>query len=115
MLRKCGQLPQGNLARVARSQNASGAAAADAERELTYIRRSLWEIFGGATPQKNWQEVAAQMPETLVLDSRGVYDALARSESSCLGLKDKRSGLEALALKRSLVEDTFSSTTIWRW
>ena len=35
---------------------------------------------------------------------RGVCDALARSSSSCLGLKDKKSGLEALALKRSLVE-----------
>ena len=32
------------------------------------------------------------------------YDALARSESSCLRLKDKQSGLKALALKRSLVE-----------
>ena len=40
----------------------------------------------------------------MVLDSRGVCDALARSESACLGLKDKRSGLEALSLKRSLVE-----------
>ena len=29
---------------------------------------------------------------------------LPRSESACLGLKDKRSGLEALSLKRSLVE-----------
>ena len=39
-----------------------------------------------------------------VVDFRGVYDALARSSSSCLGLKDKKSGLEALALKQSLVE-----------
>ena len=35
---------------------------------------------------------------------RCVYDALARSSSSCLGLNDKKSGLEALALKQSLVE-----------
>ena len=33
-----------------------------------------------------------------------MHDVLARSESACLGLKDKRSGLEALSLKRSLVE-----------
>ena len=33
---------------------------------------------------------------TMVLDSRGVYVALARSESSCLGLKDKRSDVEAM-------------------
>ena len=45
------------------------------------------------------------------MDCRGVYDALARSSSSCLGLKDKTSGLEALALKQSLVE----CGTIIRW
>ena len=45
-----------------------------------------------------------QIPAALVVDCRGVYDALARSSSSCLGLKDKKSGLEALALKQSLVE-----------
>ena len=46
-----------------------------------------------------------------MVDCRGVYDALARSSSSCLGLKDKKSGLEALALKQSLVE----CGTIIRW
>ena len=42
---------------------------------------------------------------------RGVHDALARSSSSCLGLKDKKSGLEALALKQGLVE----CGTMVRW
>ena len=61
----------GQLARVARSSNAAERqAAVDPEGELT--------------------NVAAQVRATLVLDSRGVYDALARSESLCLGLKDKR-------------------------
>ena len=45
------------------------------------------------------------------MDYRGVYEALARSSSSCLGLKDKKSGLGALALKQSLVE----CGTIIRW
>ena len=44
------------------------------------------------------------------MDCRGVYDALARSSSSCLGFEDK-SGLEAVALKQSFVE---CGTTI-RW
>ena len=47
---------------------------------------------------------ARQIPASLVVDCRGVYDALARSSSPCLGLKDKKSCLEALALKQSLVE-----------
>ena len=44
------------------------------------------------------------MPKDLVLDCRGVDDALARSSSSHLGLEDKKSGLEAPAIKPSLME-----------
>ena len=90
----------GKLARVARSSNSAELqAAADAEGEFSYIRLSLRELVGETIPLQRWQEAAAQIPSALVLDSRGVYDALARSESACLGLKDKRSGLEALSLK----------------
>ena len=53
---------------------------------------------------RNWQSETRQLLAALVVDCRGVYDALACSSSSCLGLKDKKSGLEALALKQSLVE-----------
>ena len=48
---------------------------------------------------------AAQVSATIVLDSKGVHHALKRVESSCLGLKDKRSDLEALALKTFLGRD----------
>ena len=95
----------GKLPSVARSSNfAELQAAADAEGELSYIRIALREFVRETIPLQRWQEAAAQIPSALVLDSRGVHDALARSESACLGLKDKRSGLEALSLKRSLVE-----------
>ena len=47
----------------------------------------------------------------MLVDCRGVHDVLARSSSSCLGLKDKKHGLEALALKQSLVE----CGTMIRW
>ena len=60
---------------------------------------------------RNWQSEARQILAALVVDCRGVSDALARSSSSCLGLKDEKSGLEALALKRSLVE----CGTMIRW
>ena len=61
----------------------------DAEKEITYIRPyQTLEIFEGAAPLKNLQDVAEQVPATVVLDSRGVYNALARSESPCLGLRD---------------------------
>ena len=45
-----------------------------------------------------------KFPLLWVVDCRGVSDALARSSSSCLGLKDKKSGLEVVALKQSLVD-----------
>ena len=91
--------------KLARSSNSAELqAAADTEGELSYFRLCLRELFGETIPLQRWQKAAAQVPGALVLDSRGVYDALARSESACLGLKDKRSGLEALLLKRSLEE-----------
>ena len=87
---------------MARSSNSAELqAAADAEGELSYIRLSLRELVGETIPLQRWQEAAAQIPSVLVLDSRGVYDARTRCESACLGLKDKRSGLEALSQKRS--------------
>ena len=45
---------------------------------------------------------ARRIPAAVVTDCCGVYDALARSASSSLNLKDKKSGLEALAIKQSL-------------
>ena len=91
---------------MARSSNSAELqAAADAEGELSYIRLSLRELVGERIPLQRWQEAAAQIPSVLVLDSRGVYAALARSESACLGLKGKRSGLEALVAKTLLDGD----------
>ena len=44
----------GNVARVERSANAAELqAAADTEGELTYLRLSLEEIFGGTAPLKS--------------------------------------------------------------
>eukprot|EP00969_Alexandrium_andersonii_P261229 11548831-Alexandrium_andersonii.AAC.1 len=38
------------------------------------------------------------------MDCRGVFDAVAKSESSGLGLKDKRAALEALALRQAMAQ-----------
>ena len=93
------------LKRVARSSSAAETqGAADGDDEAVYIRLCLKEILFGQLDLQNWQSETRQIPAALVVDCRGVYDALARSSSSCLGLKDKRTGLEALALKHSLVE-----------
>ena len=87
--------------RVARSSSAAETqAAADGDDEAVYIRLCLKEVLSRQLDLPNWQSEARQIPAALVVDCRGVYDALARSSSSCLGLKDKKSGLEAFALKQ---------------
>ena len=68
------------------------------------------KVLIGQLDLQNWQSEARHIPAALV-DCRGVYDALAPSSPSCLGLKDKKAGLGALALKPSLVE----SGTMIRW
>ena len=85
------------LKRVARSSSAAETqAAADGDDEAVYMRLCLKEVLFRQLDLRNWQSEARQIPAALVVDCRGVYDALARSSSSCLGLKDKKSGLEAL-------------------
>ena len=64
-----------------------------------HIRLCLKKVLPWQPDLQNWQ------------NCRCVYDALARSSSSCLGLGDGKSGLEALALKQSLVD----CGTMIRW
>ena len=100
------------LRRVARSTSAAETqAAADLDDEAVYMRLCLKDVLFGHLVLRHWQSEARQIPAALEVDCRGVYDALARSSSSCLGLKDQKSGMEGLALKPSLVE---CGTTI-RW
>ena len=90
------------LKRVARSSSAAEAQpAADGDDEAVYIRLCVKEVPLGQLELQNWQPEAEQILAALVVGWRDVYDALARSSSSCLDLKDKKSGLEALALKQS--------------
>ena len=70
---------------------------------MAYVRLALYEILVGPIDIRRWPTYARRIPAAVVTDCRGVYDALARSSSSCLGLKDKKSGLEALAIKQSLI------------
>ena len=88
------------LTREARSSSAADTeAAADGDDEAVYIRLCLKEVLFGQLDLQNWQSEARPILAALVVHCRGVYDALGRSSSSCRGLKDKKSGLEALALK----------------
>ena len=48
---------------------------------------------------------------TLLVDAKGIYDALARSESAALSMKEKRSAIEGIALKTAISE----TRTAIRW
>ena len=78
---------------------------------MTYVRLTLYETLVGPIAIRKWPEYARRIPAAIFTDCRGVYDALSRSASSCLGLKDKKSGLEALAVKQSLI----NLKTALRW
>ena len=99
------------LRRARSSSAAETQAAADGDDEAFYTRLCLKEVLFGQLDLRNWQSETRQIPVALLVDCRGVYDALGCFLCSCLGLKDKKSGLEALALKQSLVE----CGTIIRW
>ena len=51
----------------------------------------------------NANEQIARLPKALVMDCQALFDGVSRSESSALGLSDKRSALEAMALQISLI------------
>ena len=85
------------LRRVARSSSAAETqAAADGNDEAVHIRLCLKEVLFGQLDLQNWRSEARQNSCCF-----GVYDALASSSSSSLGLKDKKSGLEVLALTQT--------------
>ena len=91
--------------RVPRSSSAAETrATAKGDDEAVDVRWCLKEGLFGQFHLQNWQTEALEIAAALEEDCRGVYDTLARFSSSCLGLKDKKSGLEALALKQSLFE-----------
>ena len=101
----------GKLPRVARSSSAAEVQAAGiAQEEMEYVRLVWFEVLNGQFPLSSWMDCCATIPGALIMDCKGVFDAL-RSESSGLGMKDKRSALEALALRRAMT----STNTVLKW
>ena len=81
------------------------------EEELQHCRLVVGESLFGRFAIKQWEERVRMIPGALIMDCRGVFDSLSKSESSCLGMKERRTGIEALAIKRSLI----STGTSLRW
>ena len=101
------------LPRVARSSLAMECQALElAQDEAEYLRASWSWLERPTQPAySEYTKLAAETAGTVITDSKGLYDSLVRSTSSCLGMNDRRSAIAALALKQCLAE---TNTTV-RW
>ena len=98
--------------RVARSSGAAEIqAASEGQEELEYCRLLWAEMFNVNFTVREASKWVPTVLGTLLVDAKGIYDALARSESAALSMKDKRSAIEGIALKAALVE----TRTAIRW
>ena len=75
------------------------------------IRMMVAEFGGYEVKRGLVHETARQVPGALVMDSRGIYDAMTRNISSLHGLRDSRAGYElTLAVNQAL-----KAATELRW
>ena len=92
------------LKRVCRSSLACEVqAGAEALEELEVLRLLYAEaVEGGLKLTDPKSHFRGGPPAVLVTDCKSMYDALSSSASSLLGLSDKRSAVEALAMKEAM-------------
>jgi hypothetical protein len=91
--------------RVCRSSLAAEIQAiADGQDEQDYCRLVWLEIETGRVDLSNYVSEIRKVPGALVCDCKSFYDAINARESSGLGMKDKRSAIETLAIRNSCRE-----------
>jgi len=70
-----------------------------------WLVRLCWAELNGAVPQMNMSSLnslAGSVQGLVVTDSKGVFDAVLKKETSGLGVKEGRAGLEMLCLRSSI-------------
>ena len=89
--------------RVARSSgSAETQSATQAQEEQEYVRLLWQELSNGYYDMHDVDKEIRSVTGALLIDAKGVYDAVSRSESAALSMADKRTAVEGLALKESL-------------
>ncbi|CAK0888982.1 unnamed protein product [Prorocentrum cordatum] len=71
--------------------------------EISYVRLFIYELECGQVDNTNKQHVNDAMsscPGVLVTDGKSGYDAIEKSESAGLGLRDKRTSIECLGIRQ---------------
>ncbi|CAK0906464.1 unnamed protein product [Prorocentrum cordatum] len=104
------------LKRVARSSlSAEIQEASDAEGEQMMVRLAMYdtryEVLYGRFDLNDRRGALHRVPGALVTDCKAFYDGVVTSGSAGLGLDERRTAIEALALRRALEE----GGTIVRW
>ena len=96
----------GRCQRIAR-WSAEVQAAGDAQEEEEHVRLVIVDLL--FQDMVNANEQIARLPGASAIDCQALFDGVSRSESSALGLSDKRSALESMALQISLFSTKRSS------
>ncbi|CAK0844297.1 unnamed protein product [Prorocentrum cordatum] len=71
--------------------------------EISYVRLFIYELECGQVDYTNKQHVndaISSCPGVLVTDGKSGYDAIEKSESAGLGLRDKRTSIECLGIRQ---------------
>jgi hypothetical protein len=94
----------GKCPRVAKSSLAAEVQAmTEGESELMWCRLQWAEMTGTTIDLRSHWQAVKTVPGTIVIDARSAYDAIYRTVSSHLGLREKNSAVELLALQENLV------------
>ncbi|CAK0901528.1 unnamed protein product [Prorocentrum cordatum] len=92
------------LPRVARSStSAEVQMMTETLDEISYVRLFIYELECGQVDYTNKQHVndaISSCPGVLVTDGKSGYDAIEKSESAGLGLRDKRTSIECLGIRQ---------------
>ena len=95
-----------SVPRVARSPcSAETHAATQAQEETEFIRLLWLEIVHGGYDDTIIDQEISKVGGCLIIDAKGVFDAIHRSESAALSMQDKRSAVEGLALRERRLEE----------
>ena len=77
-------------------------AANDGAEELEYTALAWYELNHFEFHVRRAWSYIKDVQTVLVLVARDLYDAVAKDESAACGMTDRRSAIEALALKQAL-------------
>eukprot|EP00959_Pyramimonas_sp_CCMP1952_P338528 7089581-Pyramimonas_sp.AAC.1 len=80
--------------------------------EMLWLSRLMWAELHGVEPTR-WKldDTVKTVPGMLITDSRGIYDAILKSESPQLGMRSFRSGEGARGIKEHILRTDVS----FRW